>query len=49
MIEALAHVVETAQEVAVNVEECRISSSVIEDLKSLLEKMTDEVHASELS
>ena len=33
MIEALAHVVETAQEVAVNVEECRISSSVIEDLK----------------
>lgn len=36
MIEAIAKIAETAQEVAVSVEECKISISVIEDMKNFL-------------
>lgn len=49
MIEALAHVVESAREVAVSIEECRISSGVIEDMRDLLGSMSNEVNEAEIS
>lgn len=42
MIEAIAEIAEAAQEVAVNVEECRISIDVIEDMKDILKDTTGE-------
>ena len=36
MIEAIAKIAEAAQEVAVSVEECKISINVIEDMKNLI-------------
>ena len=38
MIEAVAKIAEAAQEVAVSVEECKISISVIEDMRNLMEQ-----------
>ena len=47
MIEAIAKIVEAAQEVAVSVEECKISISVIEDMKNLISKISEGVSKSE--
>ena len=47
MIEALAKIAEAAQEVAVSVEECKISISVIEDMRNLIGEMGEGVFESE--
>ena len=47
MIEAIAKIVEAAQEVAVSVEECKISISVIEDMKNLISEISEGVSKSE--
>lgn len=43
MIEAIAKVAEAAQEVAVSVEECQISISVIEDMRNLISEIGEGV------
>ena len=47
MIEAIAKIVEAAQEVAVSVEECKISISVIEDMKNLISEISEGVSKSD--
>ena len=47
MIEAIAGIVEGAQEVAISVEECRISISVVEDMRELLNSVAKEAGAIE--
>lgn len=42
MMEAIAEIAEAAQEVAVNLEECRISINVIEDMKDILKDVAGE-------
>lgn len=47
MIEAIAKIAEAAQEVAVSVEECKISISVIEDMRNLIGEIGEGVSESE--
>lgn len=47
MIEAIAKIAEAAQEVAVSVEECKISISVIEDMRNLISEIGEGVSESE--
>ncbi len=41
MIEAIAEIIEAAQEVAISIEECQIPISVIEDLQSFFEELSE--------
>lgn len=49
MIEAVAKIAEAAQEVAVSVEECKISISVIEDMRNLISEIGERASESEVS
>ena len=41
MIEAISGIVETTKEVAVSIEECRISMDIISDMRELLDSVTE--------
>lgn len=47
MIEAIVEIAEVAQEVAVSVEECKMSTSVIEDIKKLISEIGEDMSESE--
>ncbi len=47
MIEAVAKIAEAAQEVAVSIEDCKISTSVIEDMRNLIREIGGVVSESE--
>lgn len=47
MIEAIAKIAEAAQEVAVSVEECKISISVVEDMRNLISEIGEGISESE--
>lgn len=43
MIEAIAEIAEAAQEVAINMEECRISAGIIDDMRELLNSVAKDI------